>query len=304
MSNEHNWLNGLEMYIERYRPDAAERYHEIKESILRNNIYKIRDALIREVHRGYTPHTVEFIDLLLHAHLPNQMHTTRTDSQIISYLTRSIDDEYIKRISVVCEEFKSKLILNDHFSRGQMKSKFWMIDELKKVSDSFDTVVQYGGWYATVYQFLKNEFDINTYRNIELDPIAAGVSDVFNYAELADNWKFKSVVSDVNRLHWRKRYSDLQYKIQTHDGKLVTEIHAPDLIINTSCEHMDETWFQNLPNDQLVCLQTNDYFSNEQHINCVNNIEEAIEKYPMREVYFSGELDTQLYKRFMIIGKK
>lgn len=302
MSNEHNWLYGLEMYIERYRPDAAERYHEIKESVLRNNIYKIRDALIKEVQRGYTPQTEEFIDLLLHAYLPDRNHTTHEN--IISYLTRSIDDEYIKRISIVFKEFKSKIILNDHFSRGQMKSKFWMIDELKKVSDSFDVVIQYGGWYATVYQFLKNEFNINTYRNIELDPIAAGVSDVFNYAELADNWKFKSVVSNVNDLHWRDRYSDLQYKIQTHDGKLVTEIRDPDLIINTSCEHMDETWFQDLPNDQLICLQTNDYFSNEQHINCVNNIEEAIEKYPMREVYFSGEIDTHLYKRFMIIGKK
>lgn len=303
MSNEHNWLNGLEMYIERYNPTAAEQYHEIKESILRNNIWRIRDALIKEVHRGYTPQTEDVINLLLHNYFPDS-DSAPTARHIISYLTQSIDDEYIKRISVVCKEFNSKLILNDHFSRGQMMSKFWMIDELKKVSDSFDTVVHYGGWYATVYQFLKNEFNINTYRNIELDPLAAGISDAFNYAELSDGWKFKSVVSDVNVLYWRKKNSELQYKIKTHDGKLIAEIRSPDLIINTSCEHMDETWFQNLPDDQLVCLQTNDYFSNEQHINCVNNIEEAIEKYPMREVYFSGELDTQLYKRFMIIGKK
>jgi hypothetical protein len=304
MSNDHHWLYGLEMYIDRYNAAAAERYHEIKESILRNNIHRIRDSLIKEVHRGYIPQSEDFINLLLHDYLPDRNHISRDDGHLISYLTHSIDDEYIKRISVTFKQFGSNVILNDHFSRGQMMSKFWMIDELKKVSDSFDTVIQYGGWYATLYQFLKNEFNINTYRNIELDPLAASIADTFNYAELADNWKFKSVVSDVNSLYWRKKQLDLQYKILTHDGKLVTEIRSPDLIINTSCEHMDETWFQNLPDGQLVCLQTNDYFSNEQHINCVNNTQEAIEKYPMSEVYFSGEIATFLYNRFMIIGKK
>ena len=62
--------------------------------------------------------------------------------------------------------------------------------------------------------------------------------------------------------------------------------------------------YNNLPEGSIVALQTNNYFSNEQHINCVGGIEEAIAKYPMSEVYYSGELDTQLYTRFMVIGKK
>ena len=66
---------------------------------------------------------------------------------------------------------------------------------------------------------------------------------------------------------------------------------------------MTDDWFYNLPSDMMVCLQTNDYFSNEQHINCVESVDDALEKYQFSRVYYSGELDTQLYKRFMIIGR-
>ena len=67
---------------------------------------------------------------------------------------------------------------------------------------------------------------------------------------------------------------------------------------------MNEDWFHNLPNGTLVCLQTNNYFDNEQHVNCVENLNKAIEKYPMSEVLYSGEIDTHLYQRYMIIGEK
>jgi hypothetical protein len=67
---------------------------------------------------------------------------------------------------------------------------------------------------------------------------------------------------------------------------------------------MNDDWFYNLPDGQFVVLQTNNYFENEQHTNCVSSVDEALAKYKFSEVYFSGELDTQLYNRFMIIGKK
>jgi hypothetical protein len=77
-----------------------------------------------------------------------------------------------------------------------------------------------------------------------------------------------------------------------------------NLVINTSCEHMDNTWFDKIPEGQLVLLQTNDYFENEQHSNCCKDLEDAKKKYPMQEVLYEGELDTQLYNRFMLIGYK
>jgi hypothetical protein len=300
--NNHYWLNGLEMYFERYNPDVTEIFHDIKELLLRGDIYKIRNALYREIQRGETEDSYEFLNTILNQHLPhNESVTVR---RAIKYLAHSIDDEYLRRISVTVLAFSEHLNLNDHFSRGQMMSKFWMIDELKEIADSFENLAHYGGWYGTIYQLLNREFDIKKYRNFELDKLAAGIADRFNYKEVSESWRFKSVVQDVNDLYWRPCGDGIYYKILARDNKFVDEIMQPDLIINTSCEHMDETWFHNIPDGKLICLQTNDYFSNEQHINCVENEDVAEKKYPMSELLFKGTLNTPVYNRFMLIGRK
>jgi hypothetical protein len=307
MSNQsktnHYWLNGLEMYFERYNPSMMEIFHDIKELLIRGDIYKVRNAIFREIQRGETEDSDEFINTILHAQLPHSDGVSLR--RAIKYTAHSIDDEYLRRISVTTLAFSARLNLNDHFSRGQMMSKFWMVDELKKISDSFENVAHYGGWYGTIYQLLNREFNITKYRNFELDGLAASIADRFNYKELSESWKFKSVVQDVNELYWRPHGDGIYYKVLTKkDNKFVEEIMQPDLIINTSCEHMDETWFNNIPDGKLICLQTNDYFSNEQHINCVENEDVALEKYPMKEVLYKGTLNTPVYNRFMLIGRK
>ena len=76
------------------------------------------------------------------------------------------------------------------------------------------------------------------------------------------------------------------------------------LVVNTSCEHMDDTWFDNLPDGTFVVLHQNDYFDNPQHSNCCKDLEEVKRKYPMQSIFYEGELDTHLYNRFMLIGIK
>lgn len=302
LKTNHYWLNGLEMYFERYNPSVMETFHDIKELLIRGDIYKVRNAICREIHRGYTENSYEFVNTILHSQLPHSDSVSLR--RAIKYISHCIDDEYLRRISVTTLAFSKQLNLNDHFSRGQMMSKFWMVDELKKVSESFENVAHYGGWYGTIYQLLNREFDIKKYRNFELDYEAASIADRFNYKELSESWRFKSAVQDVNDLYWRPQGDGIFYKILTQNNTLVDEIMQPDLIINTSCEHMDETWFHNIPEGKLICLQTNDYFSNEQHINCVENENVALEKYPMKEVLFKGTLNTPVYNRFMLIGRK
>ena len=52
-----------------------------------------------------------------------------------------------------------------------------------------------------------------------------------------------------------------------------------DLIVNTSCEHIADLrgWLDLLPKGTSVLLQSNDYFSEPTHINCVESVE-AFEK--------------------------
>ena len=64
------------------------------------------------------------------------------------------------------------------------------------------------------------------------------------------------------------------------------------LIINTSCEHMSPVDIKK----SIVAFQSNDYFSVDDHVNCVNNVEELINQYDFKEIYYKGELDFNRYQ--------
>jgi hypothetical protein len=71
-------------------------------------------------------------------------------------------------------------------------------------------------------------------------------------------------------------------------------------VINTSCEHMMPL---QIKSNTHVVLQSNNYFEIEDHINCVNSVDELIDQYNLKEVYYKGELEFEKYTRFMVIGK-
>ena len=132
---------------------------------------------------------------------------------------------------------------------------------------------------------------------------AIEIADDFNYKQFRNKWQFKSVKQDCGLIKYNSN-KEFTVDIVNTNNKAVSTTVKPDLIINTSCEHMNEDWFKNLPHGSFVCFQSNDYFSNEQHINCVKDLEQAKQKYPMTTVWYEGELDTELYNRFMLIGEK
>jgi hypothetical protein len=296
---EYHWLNGIEMYINRYLPENLERFHTIKEAVLRGNVHKIKELVLQEIHRGVVEETWEFVNVIFNTLTEYENMNHR---KLIKFIAHCIDDEYLRRIGVTSIKFHSKLNLNDHYSKGQMMSKLWLVDELKKINKEYKNVAMFGGWYASIYQLLLREFDIEKFRNYEIDGTAATISEEFNWKELSENWKFKSVVKDVGEIKWHG--DNIYHQAANREGKLISEEINIDLIINTSCEHMDETWFHNIPKGKLVALQTNDYFSNEQHINCVNDQNEAMEKYPMSKLLYVGTMNTSIYNRFMVIGIK
>lgn len=300
--NDFHWLNGLEEYFSvTDQEEKRTHIHRIKQSILDGNVYAIRQLVTDEVRRGEFEKTNNFIKLIMNQLFdePSEL----TNRRVMDYISHCIDDDFIKHISSWLIQWGEKANLNDHFSRGQMKSKFWLISELNKLDVNPKNVVLLGGWYATIAYFLfYNWDDIEKIRNVEIDNLAVRISDSFNHKHWKQSWKFKGVVSDAETLKWYGK--DLHLKIQNVSGKTIEEVMTPDMIINTSCEHMGNEWFNNLPKGTMVALQTNDYFSNEQHVNCVHDIEEALEKYKFSDVWYSGTLDTGLYNRFMIIGKK
>ena len=79
-----------------------------------------------------------------------------------------------------------------------------------------------------------------------------------------------------------------------------------DIVINTSCEHISqlqyEQWLRNRNNDQLLVLQSNNY-KIEEHIRTADSLEEFKEQSHI-DVLWEGELETPMYTRYMIIGRK
>ena len=83
------------------------------------------------------------------------------------------------------------------------------------------------------------------------------------------------------------------------------------IVINTSFEHVsDETykiWYDKIPKDALIILQSNNLFRIKEHIRCCNNLQEFENQSLMTNILWKGETyvdQYKEYKRFMIIGKK
>jgi hypothetical protein len=296
------WMNGLQVYLEHKNHPHYDRYMQIKTALLYGNPWAIQDLIMQEIKRGHFSLSDEFVRLLMNQHTGYGQLTHR---KALQYISHCIDDEYIRLISSWSIKWQEKALLNEHFSRGQMESKLWMVDKLKEIfpNKNMGTVAHYGGWYATVAQHLFQYYNIKNYWNLEADLDCLKISEDFNRQQLANNWQFKSIGVDVNDIYWRKdRF--FRCKAKNIEGKKIEVDIDPDLIINTSCEHMSEHWFEQIPEGKMICLQTNNYFSNLQHINCCENLEVALEKYPVQELYYSGQIETNNYTRYMIIGRK
>jgi len=79
-----------------------------------------------------------------------------------------------------------------------------------------------------------------------------------------------------------------------------------DLVINTSCEHVEdfERFYARVPDGQQLVLQSNDYVTCAEHVNCVSDLAAFRAQAPMRERLFEGKRRMRRYTRFMLIGRK
>jgi len=144
-------------------------------------------------------------------------------------------------------------------------------------------------------------------RFVDMDRLSCEIGDsVFNLYDL-ENYKVKSACADINNMTLHKNGYELDLENFTN-GKVLKEKFLPDLIINTSAEHMDDTWFNQIrfkefENNPIVAIQSNNLFDIPEHINCVHGIDHMKKKFPMKEILFEGELQLKGYKRVMLIGR-
>jgi hypothetical protein len=188
----------------------------------------------------------------------------------------------------------------DAYSLGQVKSKLWLIDHLPQ---DLGLVFICAGWYGTLanLMFSKCPEKFTKIRSFDIDPECAKIAEIINKPYVIDEWKFKASTLNILDMKYPLRYQTLKSNNEPSELK-----ELPKTIINTSCEHIVNfnTWYENIPSGRIVVLQTNNYFDINDHVNCVESLEEFESKTPMSKVIYSGELDLINYTRYMRIGIK
>ena len=308
-TDKFHWLNGLSEYF-RFT-GQEEKFEPVYKALYHNNYYRKRDIIMNFIEDNYpdvkqnVPYELRraWINMLLHEHFDD----VEVKPQLITSMLASITgDKFVERIAhfidyfVFNDETETLLPdLGDFLSRGQVKSKLWMISELAQIVDgSLGTVVFYGGWYNFNAHFLFDMFDVKKIYNIDLSHDVKEPS-AFLYEEETKNESFIHIQGDVSKLDWQDKSFDIKCGQTGHRHTV-----KPNVVVNLSCEHMDNKWFEDLPEGTFVILHQNDYFDNPQHSNCCKDIEDVKSKYPMQSIFYEGELDTHLYNRFMLIGIK
>lgn len=189
----------------------------------------------------------------------------------------------------------------DCFSRGQLRSKLWLVNELKNLSLNLGTVFLCAGWYGTLATMMfEAGLFIDKIRSFDIDGNTEKIAEIFNRPWVIDGWKFKSVVQDIHDIDFEEHC----YIVTKLNNELETLYDKPDTVINTSCEHIEhfETWYNKIPNGKLVVLQCNNYKEIEEHVNTHDTLESFANQTPLEVELYSGELDLGKYKRFMRIG--
>lgn len=191
----------------------------------------------------------------------------------------------------------------DCLSKSQIMSKQWMINELIKckVDLSGKAIALLAGWYGMAAQSLYDICpDIRFIRSFDWDPDCAPIAESINKELLIDGWKFKATTYGIANLNWKGK---VKYHTQKEDGSYQFMVDKFNILINTSCEHMNNQWVRNVGEHQLIVAQSNDQDIPE-HINTSESPEVLAEKLTIKNILYKGKLNTGQYTRSMVIGYK
>lgn len=175
----------------------------------------------------------------------------------------------------------------DMFSGGQVQSKQWMISQLKDISEvniGRKKVVVCGAWYGILSFMLEASFSNFDIASLDLDERCR---------------KFIGCI---------KTYDKFGHRVIAIQENMYDYRYTEDVVINTSGEHIEdlEVWVEKIPTGTVVVLQSSNFNSHPQHINCVSSADELLNKAGLqfKEVIYKGELQLPTYTRFMVIFKK
>lgn len=185
----------------------------------------------------------------------------------------------------------------DAFSSGQMQSKLWLVQNLERCINEYvsaDAMQGHriwilAGWYGLANLLIRtrNHIPVSEVRSFDIDPECEKIADAINNLWVWKAWEFKAHTCDINKLEFSPR---------------------PDIVINSSVEHMTSNeWWDNIPTGTFVCLQASD-MQHDDHVNTFENSHELLRAYPLSECVYEGfklfHYDDYSFSRIMIMGVK
>ena len=187
----------------------------------------------------------------------------------------------------IMNEARNNPDLLDSFSPNQFKSKENLINHIKKLNilNSESEIVIFGCWYGSILiPAFYNEVKRITAIDIDDSVIGIAKNRIFKNYD-----KIDFIVNDA--FVWANKSS---------------RIKSTNLIINTSCEHMQP--MKNLPIlntiNSYFAFQSNNMFDIKTHINCVNNIEEFKKQLPSKaKILIEDQIEEDRGIRFTLIGQ-
>ena len=193
-----------------------------------------------------------------------------------------IDTEHLHYWMQAVRQSPDPMRTMDAFWSGQLKSKEWLITNLRKNVNKFVSIDIHGGWVGVLASMLfQSDIYITNIRSVDIDPACEPIATMMNKKEEMAG-KFRAVTADMCAIR-----SDA------------------DVVINTSCEHITQEqydlWLSGMPYNTLLVLQSNNYDIPE-HVRIANDLDEFKTQSKIN-VLWAGELELPLYKRFMIIGR-
>ena len=219
-------------------------------------------------------------------------------------------DSDLVRILERFEKEKPEYNLHDAFTQGQLRSKLWLLKHLRDID--LGTVFICAGWYGTLARamFENDRIHFKKIRSFDIDPKCAEVADMINKQWNINDFKFKASTLDIHNFAWSDAPAPSDgtlgnfYYDTVAKNKIVQMRDNPDTFINTSCEHIENftDWFNLIPTGKLVALQSNNYFEIDDHVNCINNLDEFKQQAPLSNIIYEGELELEKYTRYMLIG--
>ena len=191
----------------------------------------------------------------------------------------------------------------DSICDDQYESKKWLCGVLKdlkitepKQVEKYCVDAGVAGWqYPLLIDIVGSWFG---WPFIEMiDKVAAGrITTIDCYDTDETN---KKIMAQYNN------FFEPEYNVSQHDDYFDRkEKRRRHFIFCTSCEHMDDLdTKQYYKGNPFLCLQSNNYFGLNEHINCVNNADELIKKNKIKKVWFKGVKQMTGYTGFMVIGQ-